>query len=363
MSRLKALENQLQAKYGSRLSNREAMVELGLNHGRELGAILYTNKLPSLRVEDIARYLAPQQLTFKEKLQNKYFGNKLTLDEMAFELSLSNREAEALLKMFLMPSCTVEFVFLFLEKHEEFYEKLTKRKYLKLMYWEYKLSFHEIGNMLGITHNVVLGMIRTHNLTKKANNIKVKGKLGYVMSEEEKEKHRMQPHSKPVLQICPVTFKTVGEFSSTGAVERHGFCREDVRKAVATAGLHKMFLWANKGEKDVLLERVKQRGDLDKKLRIASFKRPTKKELTKLYIEEQRSLKECAKIFKCHEGTMARIAREYGLQKYKSLSKQRLHQLYVEKRMSAREIAELLGYKKSTIATYISRHGLRREGK
>jgi len=52
------MRDKLKAIYGkTTLSNREAMLALGLSRGRELGAILYTNELKSLSIDDIAEYL------------------------------------------------------------------------------------------------------------------------------------------------------------------------------------------------------------------------------------------------------------------------------------------------------------------
>ena len=57
------------------------------------------------------------------------------------------------------------------------------------------------------------------------------------MSKEQREKRENQPHAKAIVQICPKTFTIIQEYSSQGAVNRYGFSRENVRKALKRCGL------------------------------------------------------------------------------------------------------------------------------
>lgn len=135
------------------------------------------------------------------------------------------------------------------------------------------------------------------------------------MSSEQKEKRKNQPHAKPIVKICPKTFKILKEYSSQGAVVKDGFRREDIRKALKKGGISKGFLWAFKGMETPTIQVVKKRGNIDIKLQANLFKKPTKEELEKHYIKRNLTCKECAKIFRCHHNTIARIASEYGLKK------------------------------------------------
>jgi len=70
------------------------MLALGLSRGRELGAILYTNELKSLSIDDIAEYLMKRKAP---TLEQKYPDNTLSLSEFAFEMAISEVEAKAVL--------------------------------------------------------------------------------------------------------------------------------------------------------------------------------------------------------------------------------------------------------------------------
>ena len=73
------MRDKLKAIYGkTTLSNREAMLALGLSRGRELGAILYTNELKSLSIDDIAEYLMKAK---SSTLEQKYPDGTLSLSD------------------------------------------------------------------------------------------------------------------------------------------------------------------------------------------------------------------------------------------------------------------------------------------
>jgi len=351
----------LKLLYGNSLTNQQAMIELGLSHGRELGAILYTDKLPSLSVEDIAKFIDKKnkKLSLKERLLLKYHNEILNIEDFAFELGLSKREAEALLKIYMLPYGTVSFVVNWLKNYEINYQKFTKRRYLELMYWHLKLSAKEIANILGTTPNVIQRLININNLVKRKNGIKPKGKIGFKMSQEQKIKRKNQPHAKPVVQICPKTFKVVAEYSSIGSVKECGFSRENVRRSIKIAGLHKGFLWSYAGQEESVIARAKD--GVEKRMKMLSFERPTKKELKQLYNDRKMTLEECAKHFGCHTGTIASLVKEYGLKKFTTkIDIDELKQLYLKEGFRVKDIAQRYGYTVSTVRTYLSKNNIKR---
>jgi len=124
-------------------------------------------------------------------------------------------------------------------------EPLT-RWYLMGVYWQQKKTTEEIAKELNVPKGWVYSEIRRLDLQKKTNGIKLKGRKGYVMPDDERVKHRVQPHAKPVVQICPKSFIVIKEYSSTGAVERYGFNRENVRNAIDNSDHMTRVLMQNK---------------------------------------------------------------------------------------------------------------------
>lgn len=240
-------------------------------------------------------------------------------------------------------------------------EPLT-RKFLMTHYWHLKKTTEEIASELNVPDGWVNKEIRRLSMQKKKNGIKLKGRKGYVMPEDERAKHRAQPHAKPVVQICPETFKVVKEYTSTGAVERHGFRRENVRKAIRQAGLHNGYLWAHKGMEAPIINSAKNRGTLERKLQASKVVKPTKAELKRLYIDQNMTQVEIASIIGCNPTTVAVYAAEYGLKKRtgKKVSKEKLKHLYMVKKMDNAEIGKELGLTEKSVATYISKYGIKR---
>jgi len=231
-------------------------------------------------------------------------------------------------------------------------------------YWHQKKTTEEISRELNVPEGWIQKEIRRLGVQKRENGIKLKGRKGYIMPEAERKKHRVQPHAKPVVQISPKTFRTVKEYSSTGAVERHGFRRENVRKAIKSAGLHNGYLWAHKGLEKPIIESAKKRGNLQTKLQASAYKRPTKTQLKKLYIDNSMTASECAEIFRCNKGTIAVLAMNYGLKKRtKKVSIDELKHLYLEEGLQAKEIAERVGATAKTVSTYLSKNGIRKRDK
>ena len=176
------------------------------------------------------------------------------------------------------------------------------------------------------------------------------------MPEHEKVKHRRQPHARAVVQLCPVSFKILRTYNATGAVERDGWSRENVRKAIKSAGLHDGFLWAYQGEEENIIQKAKAKGDLAKKLRIWENGEITKEDLQRLYIDQNLTTHQVAKILGCHHSTVAGKAMRFGLSKKKKpLSKAELKDLYIVRGLQAHEIAAQTGRTTKTITTYLSR--------
>ena len=231
-------------------------------------------------------------------------------------------------------------------------------------YWAKQKTTSEIAEDINVPEYWVQKEIKRLGLGKKERGIKHKsGRKGSVMSKEQRQKRQNQPHAKPIVQICPKTYITVKEYSSQGAVERYGFRREHVRRAIKTCGLAKGYLWAFAELKEATVRAAKKRESLIKrKLQAYEYKRPTKKQLEKLYIIQNKTLEECAEIFKCNKGTIAALAGKYGLKKRTGkVSIDELRHLRVVKKLSVKEIAQIVGRTEKTVQTYLSRAGIRRE--
>jgi len=237
--------------------------------------------------------------------------------------------------------------------------KPLEASFIKQEYWTNQKTTSEIAKELNVPEDWVQKEIKRLGLGKKENGIKRKGgHKGKVMSQEQRKKRQNQPHAKPIVQICPKTYRVVKEYSSQGAVERCGFLRENVRRAIKTCGLHKGYLWAFKDFKEATIKIAQKREALiRRKLQAYEYKRPTKKQLEQLYIIQNKTLKECADIFKCAITTVAILAGKYGLKKRtEKISIEQLRYLRVEKNLSAKEIAQKMGCSQGTIRTYLCKN-------
>jgi hypothetical protein len=234
--------------------------------------------------------------------------------------------------------------------------------YIMRVYWAEQKTLDEIAKELNVPSSWVQKEIKRLGLGKKERGIRHKsGHKGKVMSKEERQKRQAQPHAKPVVQICPKTYLVINEYSSQGAVERSGFNRENVRKAIKSGGLSKGYLWAFKGYETATIKVVEKRGTLKRKLQAREYIRPTKPQLEKLYITQNKTLGECAEFFKCHKTTIAILAGRYGLKKRTGkLNMEQVKKWYLENGLMAKEIAERTGRTTKTIATYLSRAGVTR---
>jgi predicted Zn-dependent protease len=233
--RLKAQTMLLKEKYGSYLTNIQAIKELDMKNGSELSKVLYSPALPNLSALHVAMFkLSRPTQTISQKLHLKYNKNPLTLDEFAHELALTTREANALIKMKILLGSTIEEVDVFVNNHNKFFKILTQKNRIKEMFHNFKLTQNEIGNILGIRGTQVRTYILRYGLEKKKfSNVTCKGKIGYKMSPKEVESNRRrQPTAKALIVVDSRSFKVIGEFISTKEAHRvGGFIRENIRRS------------------------------------------------------------------------------------------------------------------------------------
>ncbi len=231
---------------------------------------------------------------------------------------------------------------------------------LKYLYWKLKKTSKMIALKLNISESSVWMMIKECDLSKKKYKIKKRGRKGYKMPESEKAKHRIQPHAKKVVKINPYTFEILKTYRSISAVEEDGYNRENVRRAVKTAGVHKDYLWAYNGLEEGTI-RVAQKRNIEKKMKILNIKKPTKKELENMYLKDNMTLKNIAKIFDVSMGCIAKQIKKYNLYKRKELPffTKDIFIKELKKGMSISKIAEKYKRKRSSIMTYKSRWKIR----
>lgn len=229
-------------------------------------------------------------------------------------------------------------------------------------YWARQKTSLEIAQELNVPEGWILSEIKRLGLQKNKNGIIRKGGMkGKTLTKEEREKRQNQPHAKPIVRICPKTFEILEEYNSQGAVERYGYSRENVRKAIKSGGLSKGYLWAFKGLEQPTINVAKRKGNLKAKLQAYQYKKPSKSQLKSLYIDKDLTAEECAKHFKCHKTTIAILASKYGLiKRTEKISISTLKDLYINKKLQAKEIAAMYGHKTSTISTYLSKNGIKR---
>lgn len=266
---------------------------------------------------------------------------------------------------------------LFEEKYFHYYEDGTfpvseyippeKRKslsanFVMTEYWSRQKTTFEIAQELNVPEYWVINEIRKLGLFKKDNGVIKKGGLkGLVMTKEQKEKRQNQPHAKPIVQICPKTFKIVKEYSSQGAVNRYGFKRENVRKAMKRCGLSGGYLWAFKGLEQATINVAKRRTKINVRVQAHEYVPPTKKELYELYIVQGKTARQIANKYKCHKNTIAQLCSKLKLHKPKSnLTIEKLKKHYLEEKMIAKDIAKMYGVSTKTVATYLSKNKIRK---
>lgn len=256
-----------------------------------------------------------------------------------------------------------------LPKMEAFYgdfvppleRKPLTKEYLKANYWDKKMLPKDIAFKLNVPESWVYAEIRRLKMSKKANGIKIKGRKGWVADQAYKKARQNQPHRRACVCIDPKTFETIKEYRSFAAVSEDGYSREHVRRAIKQAGLHGGYLWSEKGMEKIIIKIAKERGNLDLKLRMRTYKQPSKSELELYYIKLDMTLDECARHFGCHRFTIAALAGKYSLRKRTGkITKDTLIKLFVDEGLTASQIAEKTGYKASSISTYLSRYGIKK---
>ena len=235
------------------------------------------------------------------------------------------------------------------------------KKYIKEVYWSNDKSVPQIAEELNVPAEWVYKQIVRLGMGKTKNGIKHRGRKGWKAPESYKICRQNQPHSKPVYKIDPNTLEVIKEYRSLTSVEEDGFNRENVRRAAKRAGYHKGFYWAEKGSEKTIINLIKKRGDLQSRKNLSSFVPPTKERLKLLYVDNDMTLNEVAKIYKCHPHVIAMYAKRYGLsKKIGKPSEEFLNRLYVDERKQAKEIAAITGHKPKTIARYLSSLGIKK---
>ena len=230
------------------------------------------------------------------------------------------------------------------------------RKFVIKYYWSGDMTTEQIAQALVVPNIWVQNEIKRLGMVKKENNIKPRGRRGWTAPPGYSEARRNQPHSRAVVQICPKTFSILRTFDATGAVERDGWSRENVRKAINSVGLHDGFLWSYLGNEHDIIAKAKAKGDLEKKLHIWENGQISIEDIEELYIKQDLTTHEVGKILKCHHNTVAQKAMKHGLSKKKEpLSEEKLRQLYIHKNLQAYQIATITGRTTKTIQTYLSR--------
>lgn len=127
-------------------------------------------------------------------------------------------------------------------------ETLTRDK-LKELYWDKELTDEKIAKTYCVGVSFIGKLIRDYNLQKKDNGIRLRGKKGYKMPEEEKEaKRAAQPHSKPIQAVLPSTGRVVLEYQSIcEASKKDGHHRGRIRDCLKNPALsHHGYNWRYK---------------------------------------------------------------------------------------------------------------------
>lgn len=104
------------------------------------------------------------------------------------------------------------------------------KMWLKKKYWDEEKTDFEIAKIRKVPTTYIQELIRKYDLSKKKNGIKLKGKKGYSMPEKEKEKHRVQPHSKEIAVFKANSLKPIGTFRSINyAAQMLEVCRNHIK--------------------------------------------------------------------------------------------------------------------------------------
>ncbi|UTJ05413.1 hypothetical protein [Arcobacter roscoffensis] len=104
------------------------------------------------------------------------------------------------------------------------------KNWIKKKYWEEEKTAEEMAAMRKVKTSYVQALISKYNLTKKKNGIKRKGKKGYKMPESEKDKHKAQPHAKPINVFKVESKAFVGTYRSIAhAANELGLLRTHIK--------------------------------------------------------------------------------------------------------------------------------------
>ncbi len=102
--------------------------------------------------------------------------------------------------------------------------------WLKKKYWDEQKTDSEIAKIRKVPITYIQDLIKKYDLSKKKNGIKLKGKKGYSMPENEKQKHRVQPHAKEIAVFKINSFKPIGTYRSINyAAQILNICRNHIK--------------------------------------------------------------------------------------------------------------------------------------
>jgi len=303
----------------------------GINSYSRRATINQEIKKHSLLTYSSARYIHDNLYTINDKLREEYL---LDVGRRANGIYVPLEEREAILT----------------------------KEYLVSRYWHRRKSVRVISEELNIPEHYIYEKIKEFDLSKNKYMIQKAGRQGYVMPLKEREAHHKQPHAKRVSRICPVTFETVKTYRSQAAAEEDGFNRENVKRAVKTAGMHKGYLWALEGLEEATIRVAKRKtGRHSIAAKMTHKKEISKDDIKRLYVTMDLTRKETAKRLGIGLGLLDNRIKQYKLKKRgKPLTKDDLIEYRVGQRLSIEEIAEITGKTTSTIATYLGRYKIRK---
>jgi len=236
-------------------------------------------------------------------------------------------------------------------------------RYVAANYWNRKKTVAEIAKELNVPQGWVWSEIRRLGMQKTKCGIKQKGRKGYKMQEDEKVKHRNQPHAKRVSKIDPYTYEVLKTYRSTTAVEEDGYRRENVRKAIKSVGLHLGYLWAHEGFEPITIKIAKQKEHvIRRELKRQRIIDPGPKQFKKWYTDMNLPKEEIASMMKCPPQYVLTYASRHGIKRpaKMKISKQLLHDMYIRDNMTSAQIAQRTGHTQKTIVRYLYNFGIRK---
>lgn len=237
-------------------------------------------------------------------------------------------------------------------------------EYIKEHYWGRKKTTKEIAYDLFVPEYWVAKQIKKLKMGKKENSVPPKGRKGWQPPDPDAyaAARARQPHAKQISCIDPFTGRVAKTYRSITYAETDGFSRNNIKRAIQTCGLHRGFLWAEKGMENITYEIALKR-NIAKRIKTLAVQRPDAKTLQQLYTEYKLSTREIARKYGCTPNTVHQWASKMGIRRPSRprMTKKILTEMYIEQNMTATQIAEKTGYTQKTISTYLCRHGIKKK--